>query len=77
MASHTLSVLSKLPLTIRWPSGLKATLRTWLVCPFSVRVASPEILIPTLTSWWSSHTLSVHAVEPAAVQLTDPLAIGA
>jgi len=38
-ASQTLSVLSELPLTIRFPSGLKLTLLTQRVCPWSVSVS--------------------------------------
>jgi hypothetical protein len=34
-ASHTFTVLSQLPLTMRLPSGLNATLVTPAVCPFS------------------------------------------
>ncbi len=39
-ASHTFSVLSSLPLTIRLPSGLKATLVTqWRYVPLRVRIS--------------------------------------
>ena len=37
----TFSVLSSLPLTIRRPSGLNATLRRPLVCPLSVSGPAP------------------------------------
>ena len=38
-ASQTFSVLSRLPLTIRFPSGLKLTLMTASECPLSVSVS--------------------------------------
>jgi hypothetical protein len=40
-ASHTFSVLSQLAEAKRWPSGLKATLVTPLVCPLSVMSSWP------------------------------------
>ena len=49
-ASHTFSVPcnpSKLPLTIRRPSELNATLVTVLVCPFSVSDSCPVAARPT------------------------------
>ena len=39
--SQIFSVLSKLPLTIRFPSELKLTLMTGLVWPLSVSVSWP------------------------------------
>ena len=39
--SHTLTVLSSLPLARRWPSGLKVTLVTGPVCLRRVRVSCP------------------------------------
>jgi len=40
--SQTFSVLSLLPLTIRFPSGLKLTLVTPLECPLRVSVPRPS-----------------------------------
>ena len=47
--SQTFSVSSKLPLTIRFPSGLKLTLVTRSECPLSVSVSWPV---------WASQTFS-------------------
>ena len=63
-ASHTLSVLSQLPLTIRLASGLIATLVTPSVCPLSVGVSDALAGIPHL-----------HRFVPAAAD--DAFAIGA
>ena len=49
-ASHTLAVLSQLPVTIRWPSGEKATDRMPPLCPLSVSSSLPLA---------ASHTLAV------------------
>ena len=53
-ASHTLTVLSQLPLTMRLPSGLNDTLLTPSVCPLRVRISVPLSASHTLTvlSYW-------------------------
>ena len=48
-ASHTFTVLSSLPLTMRLPSGLNATLLTQPVCPLRVRVSLPLSASQTFT----------------------------
>ena len=49
--SQTFSVLSPLPLTIRFPLGLKLTLRTShsAECPLSVNVSLPVLASQTFT----------------------------
>jgi len=54
-ASQTFTVLSWLPLTIRFPSGLKLTLMTKYKCPVSVSVSWPV---------WAPQTFSVLPLVP-------------
>ena len=58
-ASHTFSVLSSLPLTIRRPSRLNATRETESVCPLSVSVSGPL---------WAFHTFSVLSKLPLSIR---------
>src|ERR1700733_293110 len=84
-ASHSLSVLSQLPLTIRFPSGLNATHITPPVCPLSVRVSWPVAASHTLTVWSSlpltirfpsglNATLLIEPVCPLHVRVSLPVA---
>ena len=50
---------SQLPDTTVWPSGEKATLRTLLVCPLSVRISSPLL---------ASQTFSVSSLLPETIR---------
>ena len=59
-ASHTFTVLSQLPLTMRLPSGLNATLLTRLVCPLRVSVSVPLS---------ASHTFTVLSMLPLTMRL--------
>ncbi len=61
-ASHTLTVPSPLPVTIRWPSGEKATDQIAPLCPLSVSSSLPLA---------TSHTLAV----PSAAAGHNPLAV--
>ena len=47
-ASHTFAVLSLLPVRMRLPSGLNATLDTEAVCPLRVRTSVPLVGVPHL-----------------------------
>ena len=47
-ASHTFTVLSALPVTMRLPSGLNATLDTQLVCPLRERSLLARVGVPHL-----------------------------
>src|SRR5512137_925715 len=68
-ASHILAVASPLLLTIRWPSGEKATEVIGAPCP--LRVSSS---LPLATS----HTMTVWSTQPVAIRwpsgenATDP-----
>src|SRR5437588_538662 len=48
-ASQTFTVMSPLPLTMRLPSGLNATLVTWFLCPLRVSVSVPLSASQTFT----------------------------
>ena len=64
--SQTFSVLSLLPLTIRFPSGLKLTLKTAVECPLSVSV-----------SWsvWASQTFSLLSSLPLTIRFPSSLTL--
>src|SRR5262249_54870369 len=59
-ATHTFTVLSSLPETIRLPSAENATLVTWLVCPLRVSSSCPVC---------ASHTFTVLSSLPEAIRL--------
>ena len=62
--SQTFTVLSSLPLTIRFPSGLKLTLLTSTACPLSVSAAWPV---------WASQTFSVLSQLPLTIRFPSGL----
>jgi len=62
--SQTFSVLSPLPLTIRFPSGLKLTLVTKSECPLSVSVSWPV---------WASQTFTVLSWLPLTIRFPSGL----
>ena len=53
LASHTFAVRSPLPVTMRVPSGLNATLATPFVCPFSSNRGVPVLASHTFAVWSS------------------------
>src|SRR5688500_2273307 len=85
LASHIWMVRSVLPLAIRVPSGLNATLKIGAECPFRLSVSSPVAESQTLRVWSTlpltirlpsglKATLKIRSVCPFRVNLASPLA---
>ena len=64
LASQIFNVLSLLPLTIRWPSGLNATLQTSSSCPLSMCSS-----LPVLASSHHTHLRQIGCRDCARVTL--------
>src|SRR5262249_44134712 len=72
-ASHTVTVWSLLPDTIRLPSAENATLLTVLVCPLRVSASCPVCASHTFTVWSSlPDTIRLPSAENATM-LTHPV----
>src|SRR5262249_29956432 len=68
-ASHTFTVRSRLPDTIRLSSGEKATLVTESACPLRVSVSCPVCASHTFTVWSSlADTMRVPSAENATLK---------